>query len=71
LPDTNAERIRLLSMVDIFESLTVEEIESLNGQLPDRRLKKGEIFFGPGPLGEALPSAEWQGQDLQDNPRWT
>ena len=47
MPDTNAERIRLLSMVDIFEPLTVEEIESLNGQLPDRRLQGGEIFFGP------------------------
>jgi hypothetical protein len=31
LSDTNAERIRLLSLVDIFEPLSEEEIESLNG----------------------------------------
>jgi CRP/FNR family cyclic AMP-dependent transcriptional regulator len=47
LPDTNAERIRLLSLVDILEPLTEEEIENLNGQLPDRRFQSGEIFFGP------------------------
>src|SRR5215212_8621031 len=39
------ERIRLLSMVDIFEPLTEEEIEQLNGQLPDTHLKPGEIFY--------------------------
>jgi CRP-like cAMP-binding protein len=54
LLDTNTERIRLLSMVDIFEPLTGEEIESLNGQLPDRHLEKGEIFFGPEDLSERL-----------------
>jgi CRP/FNR family cyclic AMP-dependent transcriptional regulator len=54
LPETNAERIRLLSMVDIFEPLTEEEIESLNGQLPDRRLQGGEIFFGPEDRSERL-----------------
>ena len=54
MPDANTERIRLLSMVDIFEPLTEEEIESLNGQLPDRHLQKGEIFFGPDDLSERL-----------------
>jgi len=54
LPDTNAERIRLLSLVDILEPLTGEEIENLNGQLPDRRLQKGEIFFGPQDRSERL-----------------
>jgi CRP/FNR family cyclic AMP-dependent transcriptional regulator len=54
LPDTDAERIRLLSMVDIFEPLTEGEIESLNGQLPDRRLQRDEIFFGPEDLSERL-----------------
>ena len=54
MPDSNAERIRLLSMVDIFEPLTEEEIESLNGQLPDRRLEKDEIFFGPEDRSERL-----------------
>jgi CRP/FNR family cyclic AMP-dependent transcriptional regulator len=54
LPDTNAERIRLLSLVDIFEPLSEEEIEHLNGQLPDRRLQRGEIFFGPEDRSERL-----------------
>jgi CRP-like cAMP-binding protein len=54
LPDTSAERIRLLSLVDIFEPLTEEEIESLNGQLPDRHLQRGEIFFGPDDRSERL-----------------
>jgi CRP-like cAMP-binding protein len=54
LPDMNAERIRLLSLVDILEPLTAEEIENLNGQLPDRRLQRGEIFFGPQDRSERL-----------------
>src|SRR3712207_4909315 len=45
------ERIRLLSLVDIFEPLSREEIEQLNGQLPDVHLKPGEIFYSP-PAGE-------------------
>ena len=48
------ERIRLLSMVDIFESLSPEEIERLNGQLPDRHLEKGEIFYAPEERSERL-----------------
>ena len=48
------ERIRLLSMVDIFEPLSTEEIESLNGQLPDCRLQKDEVFFGPEDRSERL-----------------
>jgi CRP/FNR family cyclic AMP-dependent transcriptional regulator len=54
LTDMNAERIRLLSLVDILEPLTGEEIENLNGQLPDRRLQMGEIFFGPQDRSERL-----------------
>ena len=54
MPDTYTERIRLLSLVDIFEPLTEEEIENLNGQLPDRRLQRGEIFFGPHDRSERL-----------------
>jgi CRP-like cAMP-binding protein len=54
LPDPGAERIRLLSLVDIFESLSEEEIQHLDGQLPDRRLERGEIFFGPEDRSERL-----------------
>lgn len=48
------DRIRLLSMVDIFAPLSEEEIEHLNGQLPDQRLKRGEIFYGPQDPSEKL-----------------
>lgn len=54
MPDTSAERIRLLSLVDIFEPLSAEEIEHLNGQLPDRHLQRGETFFGPEDRSERL-----------------
>jgi CRP-like cAMP-binding protein len=48
------ERIRLLSLVDIFEPLSEEEIERLNGQLPDRHLEGGEIFYSPEDPSERL-----------------
>src|SRR5215213_3590151 len=48
------DRIKLLSLVAIFEPLSAEEIEQLNGQLPDRRLEEGEIFYGPEDLSERL-----------------
>lgn len=52
--DTGEERIRLLSMVDIFEPLSKGEIKQLNGQLPDRRLQRGEIFYTPEDRSERL-----------------
>jgi CRP/FNR family cyclic AMP-dependent transcriptional regulator len=48
------ERIRLLSLVDIFEPLSEEEIEQLNGQLTDVHLEKGEIFYTPLDRSERL-----------------
>ena len=48
------ERIRLLSLVDIFEPLSEEEIEQLNGQLPDQRLEPGQMFYGPEDHSEKL-----------------
>jgi CRP/FNR family cyclic AMP-dependent transcriptional regulator len=48
------ERIRLLSLVDIFEPLSEEEIEQLNGQLTDVHLEKGEIFYTPRDRSERL-----------------
>ena len=54
MSEASTERVRLLSLVDIFEPLTKQEIESLNGQLPDRRLQSGEIFFGPQDRSERL-----------------
>ena len=54
MTEHSEERIKLLSLVDIFEPLSEEEIAHLNGQLPDRRLEKGEIFFGPEDPSERL-----------------
>jgi CRP-like cAMP-binding protein len=48
------ERIRLLSMVDIFEPLSDEEIEQLNGQLSDVHLESNEVFYTPQDLSERL-----------------
>jgi CRP-like cAMP-binding protein len=54
LADLKAERIRLLSLVDIFEPLSKEEIVQLNDRLPDQHLEKGEIFYGPEDRSERL-----------------
>lgn len=54
MSEPSAERIRLLSLVDIFEPLSQEEIERLNGRLPDRHLENGEIFYGPEDPSERL-----------------
>ena len=48
------ERIRLLSMVDVFEPLSPEEIEQLNGQLPDRHLEQAEMLYTPEERSERL-----------------
>jgi len=52
--EPSAERIRLLSMVDIFEPLSEEEIEQLDGQLPDVHLEWGQIVYGPEDQTEML-----------------
>jgi CRP-like cAMP-binding protein len=54
LAEQHEERVRLLALVDIFEPLTEQEIEDLNGQLPDRRIGMGEVFYGPGDRSERL-----------------
>jgi CRP/FNR family transcriptional regulator, cyclic AMP receptor protein len=48
------ERLRLLSIVDIFEPLSEEDIERLNGQLPDRYLERSQIFYTPEDRSEKL-----------------
>ena len=55
------ERIRLLALVDIFEPLSAEEIEQLNGQLPDVHLKPGEIFYSSEDRSEGL-FVLWKGR---------
>jgi CRP/FNR family cyclic AMP-dependent transcriptional regulator len=41
------ERIRLLSMVDVFEPLSAEEIGRLDERLPDAHLETGDVFYSP------------------------
>ena len=48
------ERVRLLSLVDIFEPLSEQDIEQLNGQLSDVHLEPGEIFYTPQDRSERL-----------------
>jgi CRP/FNR family cyclic AMP-dependent transcriptional regulator len=48
------EQIRLLSMVDIFEPLSPDEMESLAQRAPDVHLEKGQVFFTPWDTGERL-----------------
>jgi CRP-like cAMP-binding protein len=55
------ERIRLLSLVDVFEPLSSEEIEYLNSQLPDVHLKPGDIFYSPENRSEKL-FVLWKGR---------
>jgi CRP-like cAMP-binding protein len=55
------ERIRLLSLVDIFEPLSEEEIEQLNGQLSDVHLEPDEIFYTPHDRTEKL-FVLWKGR---------
>ena len=54
MSNPSAERLRLLSSVDIFEPLSEEEIKRLDGRLPDRYLENGEIFYGPQDPSERL-----------------
>jgi CRP/FNR family cyclic AMP-dependent transcriptional regulator len=49
-----AERIKLLSMVDILEPLAPEEIASLSQRIPERSLKKGEMVYSARDASEVL-----------------
>ncbi len=60
-PESREERIRLLSLVDIFEPLSSEGAEKLNGQLTDIHLEPGEVFYGPEDSSEKL-FLLWRGQ---------
>jgi CRP-like cAMP-binding protein len=55
------ERIRLLSLVDIFDPLSEEEIEYLNGQLSDVHLERGQVFYTPHDRSERL-FVLWKGR---------
>jgi CRP/FNR family transcriptional regulator, cyclic AMP receptor protein len=48
------EKIRLLSMVDVLEPLSEEELKEFGRRIPDTHVEQGEIFFTPGDRSEAL-----------------
>lgn len=48
------EKIRLLSMVDVLEPLSEEELEEFGRRVPDTHVEQGQIFFTPGDRSEAL-----------------
>ena len=48
------EHIRQLSLVDVFEPLSWEEIEKINWQNLNTRLQAGEVFYTPMDLSETL-----------------
>src|ERR671912_1309060 len=48
------EKIRLLSMVDILEPLSREEIKELSLRIPDTHYQRGQLLYTPKERGEAL-----------------
>ncbi len=48
------EKLRLLSMVDILEPLSWEEIEDLSRLIPDTHFQRGQILYTPQEKSEAL-----------------
>ncbi|WP_053057499.1 Crp/Fnr family transcriptional regulator [Rubrobacter aplysinae] len=52
--EPNEENLKLLSLVDIFEPLSGEEIASLSWRHLDTRLAGGEVFYTPMDLCETL-----------------
>ncbi len=48
------EKLRLLSMVDILEPLSREEIKELSRRIPDIHYQRGQILYTPKERSEAL-----------------
>jgi CRP/FNR family transcriptional regulator, cyclic AMP receptor protein len=48
------EKLRLLSMVDILEPLSREEIRELSRRIPDTHYRRGQVLYAPKERGEAL-----------------
>ena len=48
------EKIRLLSMVDVLEPLSEEELEDFSRRVPDTHVEKGRVLYAPGDRSEAL-----------------
>ena len=48
------EKLRLLSMVDVLEPLSEEELEEFSRLVPDTHVERGRVFYAPGDESEAL-----------------
>ncbi len=48
------EKIRLLSMVDVLEPLSEDELEEFSRRIPDIHIEQGRIFYTPEDRSEAL-----------------
>jgi CRP/FNR family cyclic AMP-dependent transcriptional regulator len=48
------EKLRLLSMVDILEPLSREEIKELSRRIPDTHIHKGQVLYTPKERNEKL-----------------
>ncbi len=48
------EKIRLLSMVDVLEPLSGEELEEFSRRVPDTHVERGRVLYAPGDRSEAL-----------------
>jgi CRP/FNR family cyclic AMP-dependent transcriptional regulator len=48
------EQVRLLSMVDVFEPLSPEELEDIGRRSPDVHLEEGQMFVAPWDVSERL-----------------
>ena len=45
------EEVRLLSMANLLEPLSEEELDEFASRYPDTRLEEGEHLFGPDDFG--------------------
>jgi CRP/FNR family cyclic AMP-dependent transcriptional regulator len=54
MPMSQEEQVRLLSMVDILEPLSPQELDELARRAPDAYLDEGEILYTPQEAGEKL-----------------
>ena len=52
--ELRAERVRLLSMVDVLEPLTAEEIDRLAHRTSERAVGRDETVYAPGDASEAV-----------------
>jgi CRP/FNR family transcriptional regulator len=52
--ELRAERVKLLSMVDVFEALTAEQTDLLAQRTQERAFERGETVYAPGDASEAV-----------------